>query len=185
MTQLVGISHDIVDLAHAWLEAVRCFATAGLALVLTAGAASAQQRAARDLSGTWVLNAAKSQFETWPAPKSDTAIYTRDGGVYQVVETTPGDTGAVRITYKWPVGVGEVSSVLPDDDLTVDTRVTQTGDTVKFVSQLRRKGNTMELQVGREYLSADGMTRTREVDFQNLANPDEDPLHLVFVFERR
>lgn len=63
--------------------------------------------------------------------------------------------------------------------------MTQHGDTAHFVSQLRHEGKTMEVEAGREYLSADGKTRTREFDLQNLANPDEDEQHVVAVFRRQ
>jgi hypothetical protein len=169
-------------------------AAIGASLLLTlAGAAAAQSPGQRqagrasgpDLSGTWVLDKDKSDFGLLPAPGADTSTYTRQDSVYRVVETGGSDTGTTRITYAWPVGTGQVTSNLPDQEATVLTQVTQHGDTANFVSQLRHEGKTMEVEAGREYLSADGKIRTREFDIQNLANPDEDEQHVVAVFRRQ
>jgi hypothetical protein len=159
---------------------------AGVCQLAAAGAAAAQQKTPPDITGTWVLNAAKSDFGLLPIPKADTATYTRTGNVYQVVESADAsEAGTGHITYSWPIGTGKVSTELTDQGVTMQTTVTQAGDTTKFVSQIRRQGEAMEIQAGREYLSPDGRVRTREVDFQNLANPNEDPQHLVFVYDKR
>jgi hypothetical protein len=168
-------------------------AAIGASLLLTlAGALWAQptsgprgpRATAPDLSGTWVLDKDKSDFGLFPEPGADTATYTREDTVYRVVEAGGSDTGTTRVTYAWPVGTGQVSSNLPDEEASVSTRVTQHGDTALFVSQLRHEGKTMEIESGREYLSPDGKTRTREFDLQNLANPDEDEQHVTAVFRR-
>lgn len=147
--------------------------------------ATAPQAAGPDLTGTWVLDTTKSSFGILPTPAADTATYTRAGPLYRVVETGSNDSGSARVSYSWPVGPGEVSSDLPDQEARVLTRVTQQGDTALFVSQLQHEGKTIEIQSGREYLSPDGNTRTREFDLQSLANPDEDVQHVVAVFRRQ
>ena len=138
-----------------------------------------------DLTGTWVLDKQKSDFGLLPAPASDTAIYTRVGNVYQIVEVNATDTGSSHITYSWPVGSGEASSDLPDLEASMQTRVTLHGDTAMFVSQLKHSGRAIEIESGREYLSPDGKVRTREYDLQSLVNPDEDLQHVVAVFKRQ
>jgi hypothetical protein len=166
---------------------------ASLLLLNLAGAAVAQPPSgarsvrppAPDLSGTWVLDKDKSDFGLFPAPAGDTSTYTRQDTLYRVVETGGSDTGTTRITYAWPVGSGRVTSSLPDQDASVTTQVTQRGDTAVFVSQLLHQGRAMEIESGKEYLSPDGKTRTREFDLQNLANPDEDEQHVVAVFRRQ
>jgi hypothetical protein len=162
------------------------FATATLAQqpIRSADRPAAASGSAPDLSGSWVLNKAKSDFGLLPVPSNDTAMYTRAGDVYRVVETSASDSGPTHITYSWPVGAGDVSSDLPDQEVTIHTRVTLHGDTALFVSQLKHKGQAIEIQSGREYLSADGKVRTREFDLQSLANPDEDTQHLLAVFDR-
>ncbi len=137
-----------------------------------------------DLAGTWVLDKQKSDFGLLPAPASDTAIYTRVGNVYQIVEVNATDTGSSHITYSWPVGSGEASSDLPDLEASMQTRVTLHGDTAMFVSQLKHSGRAIEIESGREYLSPDGKVRTREYDLQSLVNPDEDLQHVLAVFRR-
>jgi hypothetical protein len=139
---------------------------------------------APDLTGTWVLSKTKSDFGLLPIPVGDTAIYTRAGSTYHVVETAGTDTGAAHIAYSWPVGAGDVSSELPDEEASISTRVTLHSDTALFVSQLRHKGQAIEIQSGREYLSPDGKVRTREFDLQSLTNPDEDVQHILAVFDR-
>ena len=149
-----------------------------------AGPPANHPASAPDLSGTWVLDKTKSDFGLLPAPSADTSTYTKIGEVYHVVEVNSADTGSSHIAYTWPVGSGEVSSDLPDLEASIQTRVTQHGDTATFVSQLKHLGKTIEIESGREYLSADGKVRTREFDLQSLANPDEDLQHVVAVFER-
>jgi hypothetical protein len=138
-----------------------------------------------DLSGTWVLDKEKSSFGLFPEPTADTSTYTRQDTAYQVVETGSSDSGTTRITYVWPIGTGRVISNLPDEEASVSTTVTQRGDTAMFVSELRHQGKAVEIESGREYLSPDQKTRTREFDLQNLANPDEDEQHVVAVFRRQ
>ena len=138
-----------------------------------------------DLSGIWVLDKQKSDFGMLPTPASDTSRYTRVGNVYQIVEVNAMDTGSSHITYSWPVGAGEASTDLPDLEASMQTRVTLHGDTAMFVSQLKHGGRAIEIQSGREYLSADGKVRTREYDLQSLVNPDEELQHVVAVFRRQ
>jgi hypothetical protein len=149
------------------------------------GTAAAHSTSTLDLSGTWVLDKAKSDFGLLPTPSADTSTYTRVGPVYHVVEVNAADTGSSHIAYSWPVGSGEVSSDIPDLEASIQTRVTQHGDTAAFVSQLKHLGKTIEIQSGREYVSPDGKVRTREFDLQSLANPDEDLQHVVAVFQRQ
>jgi hypothetical protein len=161
---------------------------AGVSLAQTGQSSTAQHvdphGTPPDLTGRWVLDTSKSDFGLLPAPGADTSIYTRDGNVYRVVETGLTDSGATRITYSWPVGSGEVTSDLPDQEVRVLTRVTQHGDTGAFVSQLQHEGKTIEIESGREYLSPDRKTRTRDYDLQSFANPDEDVQRVVAVFRK-
>ena len=161
-----------------------------LAPLVLVGVARAQspapaQTSTPELSGRWVLNTSKSDFGALPTPVGDTAVYTRVGSAYQVVETAASDTGMTHVTYSWPIGAGDVSSDLSDLEVTIQTRVTLRADTATFVSQLRHNGRAVEIETGREYLSPDGKTRTREFDLQSLVNPDEDVRHVVAVFERQ
>jgi len=171
------------------LVATELAATGGIAAQQGTGASgrdAGRPRAdAPDLTGKWVLNKAKSDFGLLPVPAADTATYTRVGSMYRVVEASAGDTGAILITYSWPVGSGEVTSDLPDQEASIQTRVTLHGDTAVFLSQLRHKTHPIEVESGREYLSPDGKVRTREFDLQSLVNPDEDTQHILVVFDRQ
>src|SRR5579862_2321234 len=184
--QGVGRSTRIVMGYRLALTVLACAQLVGTAAAQSQGPARADATAASpDLSGTWILNKAKSDFGMMPTPAADTAIYTRAGTMYRVIETSGSDTGAAHVEYTWPAGSGESSTDLPDLELNITTHVTQRGDTAKFVSQLRHKGQPVEIESGREYLSPDGKVRTREFDLQSLANPDEDTQHVIAVFDRR
>ena len=70
---------------------------------------------------------------------------------------------------------GEATSDLPEQEARIVTRVTQHGDTALFVSRLLHSGRDIEIQSGREYLSADGKVRTREFDLKS------DPEVVLFL----
>lgn len=169
------------------LSAIPCATHAAVAQSATRAAApnADQHASAPDLSGTWVLDKDKSDFGLLPAPATDTSTYTRAGDLYRIVEINGSDTGSSHITYSWPAGSGEASTDLPDLEVSMQTRVTLHGDTAMFVSQLKRGGRAIEIESGREYLSADGKVRTREYDLQSLVNPDADLQHVVAVFRRQ
>jgi len=165
-------------------RALKTTAGAVVALIMLGRYAVAQSESrSTDLSGTWVLDAQKSDFGRLQFPRVDTAVYQKSGVVYRVEEVGVVDS-AVRITYSWPVGAGTTTSELSGIEGSILTEVKIKGDTARFVSLLRRKGITVEIQTGREYLSPDGRVRTREIDFQNLGNPNDDPEHLTLVFKK-
>ena len=145
----------------------------------SAGALAAQQSAPLDLSGTWVLNVPKSDFDISDPPKSDTSTYTKTGNVYLVVQRS----NAGHATYRWPVGTGDVTSDL-SQGTTMHTTTTLKGDTSTFTSEIIAHGVTMMIETGREYLSPDGRVLTRTIVHQNLANPNEDALHFIFVYDK-
>jgi hypothetical protein len=146
----------------------------------SAAVLAAQQSVPLDLSGTWVLNVAKSDFDVSDPPKGDTSTYTRTGNVYVVVQRS----NAGQATYRWPVGTGAVTSDLTNG-VTMHTTTALKGDTSAFTSEIMSRGVTMMIETGREYLSPDGRVLTRAIIHQNLANPNEDALHFVFVYEKK
>jgi hypothetical protein len=140
----------------------------------------AAQQASLDLSGTWVLNVSKSDFDMSDPPKADTSTYTKTGNVYEVVQSG----AAGQTTYRWPVGAGEVTSAL-SQGATMRTTTTVKGDTTLFTSEIISRGVTMMIETGRDHLSSDGHVLTRTIIHQNLANPNEDALHFVFVYDKK
>jgi hypothetical protein len=156
-------------------------AVTGAALVSARGA-GAQQSVPLDLSGTWVLNIAKSDFDIEDPPKgSDTSVYTRTGNVYEVVQSG----AAGRVVYRWPVGTGDVTSDLAEQGAKMHTTTTLKGDTATFTSEILVHGAAFMIETGTEYLSRDGKVLTRKVAHQNMANPNEDLLHFVFVYDKQ
>jgi hypothetical protein len=149
------------------------------AVLMSAGGLPAQTPAGPDLSGTWILNIAKSDFDI-SDPKADTSTYTRSGNVYVVVQRGDGGRG----TYQWPVGAGDVTCDLPEG-AKMHTTTQLKGDTSTFTAEVIVKGVTWMIETGKEYLSPDGRVLTRNIIHQNLANPNEDALHFVFVYDKQ
>ena len=83
--------------------------TCAIFALVSPGVLAAQSSMPLDLSGTWILNTAKSDFDITD-PKGDTSTYTRSGNVYVVMQRS--DAG--KATYQWPVGAGNVTSDLPE-----------------------------------------------------------------------
>jgi hypothetical protein len=158
-----------------------------LSLVLqvsTSGFATAQSPAT-DLTGTWVVNLAKSNFGTLPPPTVDSFTVTRAGATYQFDATTDvGGQGKQHIMYKWPVGAGEATNDMANG-ATVHTTVKLKGDTMVVASEIKMQSQTVALQTGRVFRSPDGKSLTREVEIQPLGGPSTDPIRLLFVYDKR
>jgi len=159
--------------------ALACVFAGATVPLVPPGALAAQSSVPLDLSGTWILNTAKSDFDI-ADPKGDTSTYTRSGNVYVVMQRS--DAG--KATYQWPVGAGDVTSDLPEG-AKMHTTTKLKGDTSTFVSEVIVKGVTMMIESGQEYLSPNGRVFTRAIIHQNMANPNEDPLHFLFVYDKQ
>jgi hypothetical protein len=137
-----------------------------------------------DVTGTWVIDMAKSDFGKFPPPSFDTSRVTRRGNQYRVESITDfGGQGPQHIVYMWPVGDGDVINDLPNG-ATMKTTTKMHGDTITFVSQVIVNGNAVASQTGRMYETA-AATLTREVDIQPLVGQSAAPLHFVLVYQRR
>jgi hypothetical protein len=156
-----------------------------LAIQLPAVRVAVAQRApAVDLSGTWVVNVAKSSFSPMAAPTIDSIVVTRGDGSYQFDATTDfGGQGRQHLVYKWPIGAGEVTNNV--SGATVHTAIAVKGDTLLPTSQITMQGQTVATQTGRVFRSADGKTLTRDVTVQPTSSMSGDPIHVVFVYDRR
>ena len=149
-----------------------------------AGILVAQQAPASDLTGTWVINRAKSNFAMLPAPTVDSIVVTRAGNMYQFDATTDfGAQAKQEFVYRWPTGDGEVTNNV--NEAIVHSAIKMKGDTIQQTSEITREGQTVATQTGRVFRSADGKTMTREVDVRVTSTPSTDPIHLVFVYDRR
>ena len=145
----------------------------------------AQQSVGADMSGTWVVNRAKSDFGVLPPPTIDSTTTTRIGAMYQIETTSDfGGQGIQHLSYKWPVGEGEATNDLPNG-ATIHTTTKIQHDTTTFSSTISVQGRTVALQTGRSFLSPDGKTLTREMEMQPLAGPSTDPMRFRLVYDRR
>ncbi|MFL5483664.1 MAG: hypothetical protein ACJ8AK_15890 [Gemmatimonadaceae bacterium] len=148
-------------------------------------AQQASPPAALDLTGTWIINRAKSDFGTLPPPTIDSSVVTRVGTMYEIDATNDfGGQGTQHRVIKWPVGAGETTTDL-GNGATMQTTTKLANDTATFVSKISVQGQAVALQSGRVYLSADKKTLTREMDIQPLAGPSTDPLHFRMVYDRK
>jgi hypothetical protein len=149
------------------------------AVIFAAPAAGAQQRVP-DLSGTWIMNVAKSR-ETGRTLQFDTTTYTRTDSTYRVDQHFDHGHGANSFTAIWPVGSGQYRTADPQGFTThVITRLQ--GDTVSYLSEVIVDGQTVQYESGRTWLSPDGHSRTLAFD----ANVEQGRLvHGLLVFDRQ
>jgi hypothetical protein len=144
--------------------------------------ASAQDTTTRlpDLSGTWVINIAKSNFGGVPAPRADTATYRRDGFIYHVVQAADQGRGLVHLESQWPTDSGEVTDSLPDGTrITVKAHVEH--GVQLFTSSLAKGGQTATMS-GRIEVSPDRQTMTR---IFTVVPPAGEPVNLKLVYVKK
>jgi hypothetical protein len=67
----------------------------------------------------------------------------------------------------------------------VHTTIKMKADTILPTSQITMRGETVATQSGRVFRSADGKTLTRDVLIQPTSTMSGDPIHVVFVYDRR
>jgi len=163
----------------------RVIVLVALAVQLSAaGVAAAQQSPPGDLTGSWVINPGKSSFASMPAPTVDSLVVTRVKGMYQFETTTDfGGQGKQHLVYTWPIGEGEVTNNV--SGAIVHTTIKMKADTILPTSQITMQGETVATQSGRVFRSADGKTLTRDVLIQPASTMSGDPIHVVFVYDRR
>jgi len=141
--------------------------------------------AGTDITGTWVINLAKSDFGKLPPPTIDSSTVTRVGNVYQIDATSDfGGQGVQHHVLKWPVGEGETTNDLANG-ATIHTTTKIQHDTTTFSTTISVQGQVVALQAGRSYRSADGKTLTREMDMQPMAGPNTDPIHFRLVYDKK
>lgn len=158
-----------------------------LALLAPSARLAAQQAppTGADLTGTWVINRAKSDFGALPPPTIDSSTVTRVGNFYQIDATSDfGGRGTQHVVLKWPVADGETTNDLASG-ATIHTTTRIQHDTTTFSSTISVQDRVVALQTGRTYRSADGKTLTREMDMQAMAGPNTDPIHFRLVYDKK
>jgi hypothetical protein len=147
--------------------------------------AQAAPSSGTDITGTWVINRVKSDFGMMAPPTIDSSTVTRAGTMYQIDGITDfGGQGTQHRVLKWPIGEGETTTDLPNG-ATIHTTTKLQHDTTTFSSTISVQGQTVALQTGRMYRSADGKTLTRELEVQPLVGQDAQPMHFRLVYDRR
>jgi hypothetical protein len=132
-----------------------------------------------DLSGTWVLNAAKSQMGG-KSLRSDTTVITRVGTTYHIVSIVDAGTGPVADTLIVPAGDGESTNLVRG--VQVHGIVTHQGDTSVTSSDLKVDNQTVAVTTSRAWMSTDKQTLTKVSD---LHPTNGAPIHLVLVYDRK
>jgi len=153
--------------------------------LVSAGGLAAQSSPGHDLSGTWVLDLAKSNFGGGPTPTGDSMTITRAGGMYQIDEYAAVTEGPQHAKSQWPVGDGQVSNEMPEQGASMRTTIKMRGDTATFSGDLSVQGQSVATQVGRQFLSRDGKILTRIVDIQPTVAGATDPIHIVSVYLKK
>lgn len=165
---------------------VLAIAIAGAFLVMCPGRVhgATVQPPLHDLTGTWVLNATKSDFGGVQGPTSDTAVVTRDGFVYHFRQTvTQGDSSA-KIYTDWPTDSGDVTNTLPTG-MSMKIKAHKEGAVqvaLVEMSQPTPQGIQTASETVRQTLSADGKTLTRQMTIVPQAG---EPVNIRLVYDKR
>jgi hypothetical protein len=157
---------------------VLAMAIAALFLVMCPGRVHGQM--VRDLTGTWVLNIAKSDFGGVPGPKSDTWVVTRDGFTYHIKQSADQGQGPVEIHTDWPTDSGDVTNKLPNG-MTMAVKAHREGPAQVFTIAISMSGQTAS-ESGRQLLSDDGRTLTRYMTVNPVGG---DSINIRLVYDKK
>jgi hypothetical protein len=135
-------------------------------------------QSAPDLSGTWVLNVAKSQMGG-AALRYDTSVVTRVGNSYRMVSINDVGTGRVSDTAIVPAVDGEANNMVRG--VHVHGVVTYKGDTSVASSNLTVNDQTVAVGTSRTWVSADTRTLTKITDLRPASGA---PIHMELVYDR-
>ncbi|HWZ60956.1 MAG TPA: hypothetical protein VNW46_18370 [Gemmatimonadaceae bacterium] len=132
-----------------------------------------------DLTGTWVINIARSTFGG-PPPKADTATYKRDGYVYHVTQAVDQGQGLVHLESQWPTDSGEVTDSLPDGTI-VHVKAHVERGVQLFTMSLAQRGQTATMS-GRIEVAPDRATFTR---YLTVVPSGGEPVNLRLVYVKK
>jgi hypothetical protein len=141
---------------QARMRQVYLFAMVAVALVVVLGGTALAQSSNPHI-GTWNMNAAKSKYNTGPAPKSSTTkIEAAGAGVKYTVDQVNGDGTVLHweFTGNYDGKDNPIIGNSPYGDMTALTRINRT--TVKLVSKKVGKVTVTQTSV----VSSNGKTRT-------------------------
>jgi hypothetical protein len=151
------------------------------ALCLAATNATATAQAPVDLTGTWVMNTAKSVSAGEPPAKSRSWVYARSGSAYQHTQTADHGDGPETRAVQFPIGAGTASTTLPNG-MTMRYEVQQHADTVIFLLDYSFEGQgVVATETGRITLSKDGRILTYVSDMLQ----GGDIAHRAWIFDKK
>lgn len=131
---------------------------AATALVLAATTAAAQVKTP-DLSGTWELDAAKSDFGPMQAPAKMTLTITQGGAAkMKIVTVTPGPNGDQSVATDYPVD-GAPHDITTSDGAKQTSTTKWDGSTFVVDTKMERQGMNVGI-VSRFDLTPDGKILT-------------------------
>ena len=129
-----------------------------------------------NFSGTWTMNAAKSNFGTLPAPTTLTRTITHDEPVITIVEHQLGALGEQSATRKYETN--GTPTAFDAQGVTVPSSAKWEDGTLVVVSNVEAMGLSFN---DRMSLSPDGKTLTSDV---RISSPQGDA-DMTVVFERK
>jgi hypothetical protein len=151
-------------------------ALAAVGVIATVVPLAAQS--APDLSGTWVLNVAKSQMEG-PPVRADRSVVTRVGNTYHIVSMVDAGTGPITDSLIVPVSDGETTNVVRGVQL--HSFLAYKGDTNVTTTDFKMNGQIVAKNTSRAWISTDRRTMTKVADYHPVGGA---PIHDVMVYDK-
>jgi hypothetical protein len=130
-----------------------------LALALAASATAATAQSVPNLTGTWVMDAAKSDFGPMPAPKSRSDVIDHREPSLMIKRTIVQDGGA-SATIELNYGIDGKTYPNTTPQGTITSTLAWEGPVLVITSHAEVQGGTADI-VDRMTLSADGKTLTQ------------------------
>lgn len=155
------------------------------ATVALASASFAQSKP--DFSGTWKLNAAKSDFGPVPGPNAQTDVIEQSGQTLKIKVSAEGDQGKMQYTELLTTDGREVAipadapGAHPAPEVTLQTIAASWDGSTLNVSQKLTYGNEPVTGISHYTLSPDGKVLTIASDYQS----GEGGASRTFVFEKQ
>jgi hypothetical protein len=157
------------------------------ALTLAAAASVGFAQGKTDLSGTWRLNVAKSDFGPVPGPNTQTDVIEQNGQTIKINVTAEGDEGKMQYTQTLTTDGREVTispdspGAHPNPEVTLQSISAAWNGASLDVSQKLTYGSDPVTGVSHYTLSADGKVLTVSSDYQSPMGEAQR----TFIFEKQ
>ena len=146
---------------------------------------SAASTAHPNLTGTWNLNLAKSNFDQIPPPVSETLIFTQTGSHFTVAIASDSDRGKENYTLAFPADGTDTPTPKDTIPATAELQILSSkgewqGASFNFTEKITYQGNPGTL-TSTFTLSPDGKTLTRAMHI----SVDQGDFNTTSVFEKQ